>query len=144
MINPCAGQFLEAVEHQVAHIGGPLADHAVAQRTSLATEIHHVAVDTAHFEDQGANPVRHLGHFDAGQFLDAGGVAVFVEVRFGHADATDDGEDLDEGAPFHQFLEAAMEIADMGLAFDHFVAADGELHRHVAGNAGVIRALPEL
>jgi hypothetical protein len=84
------------------------------------------------------------GDLDAGQLFDGGGVAVFVEVRFRHADAADDGEALNEGAPLHQLLEAAVQIADVGLALHHLIAADGQLHRHVAGDAGVVRPLPEL
>jgi len=89
------------------------------------------------------------GRFDPGQFLDGGGVTIFVEIRLGHTDAADDGEALDKSAPLHQLLKTPVQITNMDFAFHHFVTAHGELHRHIAGNAGWLgpchsfRYLPE-
>ena len=57
VVDARTGHFLETVEHQVARVGRPLADHAQAERTGLATEVHQIAVDAAHFQDQRAHPV---------------------------------------------------------------------------------------
>ena len=143
VIDPRAGQFLEPVEHQVAHIGHPLPDKPEAERSGDAAQKHHVAVEAAHLEDQRPHPGGHFRHLDARQFLDGRRIAIFVEIGLGHADAADDREDLNEGPPLHQLLKAAVQIADMGFPLDHLIAADGQLDRHVAGDAGVVRPLPE-
>jgi len=61
MVDARAGEFFEAVQHQVAHISGPLRDDAQTEGTCLPAQIHHVAVDAPHFENQGAYPVGALG-----------------------------------------------------------------------------------
>ena len=72
------------------------------------------------------------------------GVQVFVEGGFRYGDAAHHGEVLDIGAPFHELLEAAVQVADVGFALDDLVAAQRQLQRHVAGDAGVLRTLPQL
>ena len=70
VVDARAGQLFEPVEHDVAGVGGPLPDDALAEGAGLTAEIHHVAVDAAHLEDQGADPAGLLGSLDAGELFD--------------------------------------------------------------------------
>jgi len=71
-------------------------------------------------------------------------IQVFVKGRFRHGDTAHHGEVLDIGAPFHELLEAAVQVADVSLALHDFITTQGQFQRHVAGDAGVLRTLPEL
>ncbi len=144
MVDAPAGHLLEQIQ-QIVPVGHrPLADGAVAERPGLTAQPGEKAGQAHHLQVEGADPLGPLRRLDPRQLFQPRGVQIFVERRFGHRDPAHHRKVLDPGPALHELLEAPVQIAHMGLAFHHLVAAQGELQRHVAGDAGVLGAMPEL
>src|SRR6056297_2692848 len=138
------GELFEQVQHVIAVGNTPLSNYTHSEGSRLSAYPLQEASQPGHFKGKVSQPVGPFGYLDARQLFDGGGIEVLVKVRLGYADAAYDGKVLDVGAPLHQLLETAVQVAYVGSQVDHFVAANGKLQGHVAGDARVLRPLPQL
>jgi hypothetical protein len=144
VVDAPAREFFEKVEHVIPHGDGPLAYGPHPEGAGLTPDPHEERGKAGHLQRERPQPSGSFRNLDAGELLDTSGKQVFVEVWFGHADPADQGKALDIAPAFHEFLKSPVEIAYMSPALHYLVATGHQFQRHVAGDSGMLGALPDL